>query len=244
MNKHFLKYCLLIITAFCYSNQLFAQETYIDNAIISYICNAKQQEVNMYWQDENGKVYSNIGKLLHQLGNDGEHIAMAMNGGMYLKDQSPQGLYIERGRTIKQTNTTKNAYGNFYMQPNGVFYILNNRQAGVCKTHEVKNLKNIIYATQSGPMLVHDGKINTHFNEGSKSIYIRNGVGILPDGKILFAISTEKVNLYRFANFFKQNGCNNALYLDGFVSRMYCPEKNIRQTDGNYGVIIAVFEKE
>lgn len=240
--KQYLYISFILLGTVCF-NESCAQKPYSDNAIASYVCDVKQQEVNMYWQDENGQVYGNIAKLLHQLGDEGEHITMAMNGGMYLKDRSPQGLYIERGHTIKQTNTTKNAYGNFYMQPNGVFYILNNRQAGVCKTDEVKNLKNIIYATQSGPMLVHDGQINSHFNEGSTSTYIRNGVGILPDGKILFAISTEKVNLYRFANFFKHNGCDNALYLDGFVSRMYCPEKNIRQIDGNYGVIIAVFEK-
>ncbi len=40
----------------------------------------------------------------------------------------------------------------------------------------------------------------------------------------------------------KPAGCRNALYLDGFVSRMYAPEENITQTDGNFGVIIGITE--
>ena len=64
-------------------------------------------------------------------------------------------------------------------------------------------------------------------------------MGILPDGKVLFAISEDKVNLYDFALWFKNKGCKNALYLDGFVSRIYLPSKNRQQADGNFGVIIA-----
>jgi uncharacterized protein YigE (DUF2233 family) len=36
--------------------------------------------------------------------------------------------------------------------------------------------------------------------------------------------------------------CQNALYLDGFVSRTYLPEKAWKQVDGNFGVIIGVTE--
>jgi uncharacterized protein YigE (DUF2233 family) len=62
----------------------------------------------------------------------------------------------------------------------------------------------------------------------------------LPNGNILFAISKQEINFYDFANYFKQMGCNNALYLDGFVSRMYLPSKNIEQMDGKFGVMIGV----
>ncbi|MBL4624331.1 MAG: phosphodiester glycosidase family protein [Flavobacteriales bacterium] len=79
---------------------------------------------------------------------------------------------------------------------------------------------------------------------GSKNQHIRNGVGILPDGKLLFAISKETINFYDFATFFKQKGCKSALYLDGFVSRCYLPSKNWKQLDGNFGVIIAVTERQ
>ena len=53
-----------------------------------------------------------------------------------------------------------------------------------------------------------------------------NGVGILPDGKVVFAMSKTEVNFYNFADYFKKLGCKNALYLDGFVSRTYLPEQD------------------
>ncbi|MDI3322021.1 phosphodiester glycosidase family protein [Pinibacter soli] len=66
---------------------------------------------------------------------------------------------------------------------------------------------------------------------------------ILPN-KIIFAMSKKEINLYDFANYFKSIGCKNALYLDGFVSRTYLPEKNWIQTDGDFGVIIGVTTNE
>jgi uncharacterized protein YigE (DUF2233 family) len=53
-------------------------------------------------------------------------------------------------------------------------------------------------------------------------------------------MSKEAINFYEFAKYFKSLGCQNALYLDGFVSKTYLPEKKWIQTDGDFGVIIAV----
>jgi uncharacterized protein YigE (DUF2233 family) len=78
--------------------------------------------------------------------------------------------------------------------------------------------------------------------KASKNTHIRNGVGILPSGNILFAMSKERINFYNFASFFKSKGCKNALYLDGFVSRTYLPEKGWEQEDGAFGIIIAEIE--
>ena len=76
----------------------------------------------------------------------------------------------------------------------------------------------------------------------STNLNIRNGVGILPNNQIVFAISKKEINFYDFAEYFKNLGCKNALYLDGFVSRTYLPEKNWEQIDGNFGAIIGVTE--
>lgn len=92
-------------------------------------------------------------------------------------------------------------------------------------------------------MLVIDGKVHPKFTIGSKNVHIRNGVGILPKGYLLFAMSKEKINFYDFATFFKSKGCSNALYLDGFVSRTYLPSKKWEQTDGNFAIIIAEIER-
>lgn len=164
-----------------------------------------------------------------------------MNGGMFLKDLTPQGLYIEEGVEIRPLDTTREAYGNFYLQPNGVFYLTAEYAAGIqtSQTFLATNPENISFATQSGPMLVINKHLHQAFNEGSSNVHIRNGVGILPTGKLIFAISTEKINLYDFASFFKSAGCTDALYLDGFVSKMYCPPAGVEQEDGSFGVIIA-----
>ena len=88
-------------------------------------------------------------------------------------------------------------------------------------------------------MLLIDGAIHPKFTEGSSNVHIRNGVGILPNGNLLFAMSTKTTNFYDFACFFQDKGCKNALYLDGFVSRTYLPSQHWEQLDGNFGVIIA-----
>lgn len=50
--------------------------------------------------------------------------------------------------------------------------------------------------------------------------------------------ASKPVNFYDFATFFKNQHCDYPLYLDGFVSRTYLPEKNWIQLDGSFGVII------
>jgi uncharacterized protein YigE (DUF2233 family) len=80
--------------------------------------------------------------------------------------------------------------------------------------------------------------------EIKKNLKIRNGVGILPDNKILFVMPKEAINFYDFALYFKSMGCINALYLDGLVSRTYLPQKNWMQLDGDFGVIIGVTENK
>lgn len=166
-----------------------------------------------------------------------------MNGGMCKQDYTPEGLFILNKETLSPLNTAT-GYGNFYLKPNGVFYITTDNIPVVCKTTDFKDNGEIKYATQSGPMLIIDGAIHSAFKEGSSNLNIRNGVGILPDNKVLFAMSKTEINFYDFARFFQKSGCKHALYLDGFVSRMYLPEKNWIQTDGRFGVLIGVTEKK
>ncbi len=214
-----------------------------EQEIIFYELNPQKQDLQFFWKNENGEVFKNIEKLKENLKSKGEKLLFAMNGGMYLTNYTPQGLYIENGKVLAQLNSIKKGYGNFYMQPNGIFYLDSVDQPTICKTKDFKYKKNIKFATQSGPMLLIDGKIHSKFTFGSKNIHIRNGVGILPNGNLLFAMSKGKINFYDFATFFKSKSCKNALYLDGFVSRTYLPSKNWVQTDGNYAIIIAELEK-
>jgi len=228
MIKSILLFLALIF--FTISNNLLA------NNIISYI--TKPQNIKLFHATKDGKIFGNFKNLKSYLKEQNKTLIFAMNGGMYMKDFFPQGLYIEDGKVIKDINRVKNAYGNFYMQPNGVF-LITNKKAYVKTADSLKSFKDIKYATQSGPMLVVNGKINSKFNPNSTSYYIRNGVGILPNGDTIFAISKEPIRFYDFAKFFKDKGCKNALYLDGYVSRIYLPKKGIKDQDGVFGIIIA-----
>jgi uncharacterized protein YigE (DUF2233 family) len=200
--------------------------------IIWHITSPKN--IHFYLKDTKGKVFKTLKIFMHIL----THKIKAYNGGMYLKDLSPQGLYIESAKLIKKIDRIQEAYGNFYMQPNGIFYIDEDNKAVVTATKDFNHNSKINYATQSGPMLVINNKIHHKFMPNSKNIHIRNGVGILPNGDLLFSISTERINFYNFASFFKSKGCKNALYLDGFVSRMYLPQKGLTNQEGLFGVII------
>ena len=215
------------------------QSIFIEEDILSYTVNPVTQNLQLYWKNKEGERYKNANILKAELAKNNQSLVFAMNGGMYKKDGSPLGLYIEEGKILTPLNTIKDAYGNFYLQPNGIFYLSKSNIPTICKTTDFVMDTNIKFATQSGPMLVIDDQIHTGFTNGSTHLNIRNGVGILPNGDLLFAMSKAKINLYDFSMFFKKNGCTNALYLDGFVSKTYLPSKNFKQMSGNFGVIIA-----
>lgn len=228
--------CAVLACAFTLKNQQ-------DSGILSYTVNPKLQNLKLYWKDDKNQVIGSLQNLKSYAEDKNTSLVFAMNGGMYMEDQSPLGLYIQDQKIISKLNTRKGK-GNFYMAPNGVFYVTTDKQGGICRTEDFKSENKINYATQSGPMLVIDGSIHPSFTKRSANLNIRNGVGILPDNKIVFAISEKEINFYDFALFFKERGCKNALYLDGFVSRAYLPEKNRVQMDGNFGVIIGVTEEK
>ncbi|OQP56638.1 phosphodiester glycosidase family protein [Niastella populi] len=206
---------------------------------ISYIIDPKKSDLKLYWKNDKNEKFNSIGNLKRWLESQKKTLVFAMNGGMYMEDRTPLGLYIENRKQFRPLNKARGS-GNFYLQPNGVFYITTDNKAVVCQTKDFTNNGKITYATQSGPLLVIDGEINPVFTKGSSNTNIRNGVGVLSNGQVVFAMSKGLVNFYDFAKYFQETGCKYALYLDGFVSRTYLPEKNWVQTDGDFGVIIGV----
>jgi uncharacterized protein YigE (DUF2233 family) len=210
-----------------------------DSRFITYTASPKTQTLKLYWKDDKQQIFRSIGNLKSWLERKHSKLVFAMNAGMYMEDYSPVGLFVDNGKVVRGLNT-RHGGGNFYMEPNGVFYITTDNVAGICSTGDYKNKTRIKYATQSGPMMVVDGQINTGFKEGSFNLNIRNGVGILPDGRAVFVMSKREINFYDFAEYFRNLGCKNALFLDGFVCRTYLPEQRWMQTDGDFGVMVEV----
>ncbi|HEU4496147.1 MAG TPA: phosphodiester glycosidase family protein [Flavobacterium sp.] len=211
--------------------------------ILSFIADLKAQDLQFYWKGDKGEKLKSIQNLKSYVEGKRSRLVFAMNGGMFDKECSPKGLFIQNKKMLVPLDTASGR-GNFYLKPNGVFYVTAGNIPFVCKTDDFLWSKSIKNATQSGPMLVVDGKIHPDFRQGSKNLNIRNGVGILPDNKVVFAMSKNEINFYDFARYFQDLGCRNALYLDGFVSRTYLPEKEWIQTDGNFGVMIGVIRKK
>jgi uncharacterized protein YigE (DUF2233 family) len=130
------------------------------------------------------------------------------------------------------------------MKPNGVFLLSYSGNPLILPSEDYFKIDNkkIKLATQSGPLLVHNGEIHPNFNEGSASKFIRNGIGVIDKDTVVFAISNEPVNFYDFALLFKSRlNCQSALYLDGGISKMYLPELSRLELSGE---LVGIFTVE
>ncbi len=127
-------------------------------------------------------VLGQFGAIDAMLAEDGAQLAFAMNAGMYHADRAPVGLYIENGTEIAPLVASAGP-GNFGLLPNGVFCIRETR-ADVIETLDfAADPPACTFATQSGPMLVIDGKLHPRFLVDSDSRHVRNGVGTSVDGQ-------------------------------------------------------------
>lgn len=170
-----------------------------------------------------------------------QNLKFAMNAGMYHADYQPVGLFI-RHYQQKVALNRDSGYGNFFLQENGVF-AWNEQQAVILTTARyAEGQFPAKYATQSGPMLLIDGKINPIFDAQARSKKIRNGVGVA-HGKVYLVISEKRVNFYEFADFFKsQLQAEHALYLDGSISSIYSPYLKRHDRQFRLGTMLGVIE--
>ena len=177
-------------------------------------------------------------RAFRDLGLPETKIAFAMNAGMYDEAGRPIGLAIVEGRQVHKF-ALRAGGGNFGMKPNGVFLVRRNGRAEIVTSEEFEPAKDIRLATQSGPMLVIDGKLHPSFRPNGDSIYIRNGVGIAPGGRPLFVISTDPVSFGRMARFFRDRlKTRDALYFDGSVSSLWDPANGRMDVVTKLGPII------
>jgi uncharacterized protein YigE (DUF2233 family) len=198
----------------------------------------RRHDVKLFWKGADGQPYGSFDRLLGSAGGLG--LVFAMNAGMYHEDLSPVGLYVENGRELKAASTSSGP-GNFHLKPNGVFFVSRGR-AGILETSQyLRQRPKAEFATQSGPMLVINGRIHPRISEQGTSRKIRNGVGVQNASTALFAISNEPVTFYEFASFFRDVlRCPNALFLDGSISSLYAPQLNRKDGLLPLGPIIGV----
>ena len=200
-------------------------------------------DIKLVWADEQGAALRSFERLAASGAVDATRVRFAMNAGMFDVAGAPIGLFVANGQKEHPLNRQAGS-GNFYMQPNGVFFVDAEGRGRILPTVDfAAAMPSSLWATQSGPMLVASGTINAAFSHDGPSRNIRNGVGICGGGT-LFVISDAAVSFGKFARFFRDAlGCNDALYLDGAVSSLWVPITGRRDDAYALGPIVVVSER-
>jgi len=196
-------------------------------------------DIRLWHTDDAGMLFGNFSSINKALKNSDQTLGFAMNAGMYHRDRSPVGLFVQDAQEHSPI-ADGGTYGNFGLKPNGVF-CFGKQYFSVIETGVFRRAKTSCdYATQSGPMLVINGKLHHRFLIDSTSRYIRNGVGVSDDSsQAIFVISDNPVSFHEFGSLFKDHlKTPNALYFDGKVSRLFAPELNRADSGFALGVIV------
>jgi uncharacterized protein YigE (DUF2233 family) len=122
----------------------------------------RAQRIDLFLRDDSGRPFNSFAAVEGHLTNRAHTLTFAMNAGMFQPNFSPVGLFVAGGRELAPLNTNS-GYGNFFMKPNGIF-VMTEMGPRVVETSEYPKVKGrIVLATQSGPLLVHSGKIHPVF---------------------------------------------------------------------------------
>jgi uncharacterized protein YigE (DUF2233 family) len=181
--------------------------------------------------------FSDLDVWLHA---NSRRLVVATNAGIFMENLRPLGLHIERGLLVRELNTNE-GYGNFYLMPNGVFWI-DDEGAHIAPTASWSGGVGVVrLATQSGPLVLVGGKLHPKLMPDSPSVLLRSGVCVDGSGRVHLALS-KATRFWELATLFRDVlGCADGLYLDGTISQMSDPAHPPRpETDGAFGGILAV----
>ena len=218
--------------------------TYESNSYTVCEVDLRLETVRLFWKRPDGVPYGYLNALPPSLDERSDRLVFATNAGMFDTDYKPIGLYVENGRELVRANT-RSGWGNFHMKPNGIFYVAG-ETAGVLETGAyLKKQLHPDMATQSGPMLVINGRLHPRFAHANVSLKQRSGVGVRDAHTIVFAISDNPVSFAAFARLFRdRTKCANALFLDGgSVPSLYVPALQRGSNLLAIGPMIGVFER-
>jgi uncharacterized protein YigE (DUF2233 family) len=192
----------------------------------------------------NGVIYRGFTNLAQDI--DPATVAFAINGGMYDTGSKPIGYYVEDGKRLYPLNT-REAEGNFYLKPNGVFFGEANGGWRVLASGDfaaqISQRPN--FGTQSGPMLLVGGKLHPQISEDGTSFKLRNAVGVDQQGRAHFVISDEPVSFGTIALLMRDHvKASEALFLDGTVSSLWHPVSGRMDSSYPLGPLIVVTREQ
>lgn len=193
---------------------------------------------------DGGAPYRSLANLAAARPADGPPVAFAVNGGMFDDDGKPIGYYVEGGNRLKELNRNAGS-GNFHMAPNGVFFGSEGKWQVRTSDDFFSNVGDRPqFGTQSGPMLLIEGKLHPEITDNGPSRTRRNAVGVDGAGKAHFVISEGPVSFGVLARFYRDElKVANALYLDGSVSSLWDPAGERLDARAPLGPLIVVTER-
>ncbi|HET7230120.1 MAG TPA: phosphodiester glycosidase family protein [Longimicrobium sp.] len=200
----------------------------------------RQANVRLYWKDEGGRPFGSLTALDRWLAARGERLLAATNAGIFYRTREPAGLHVERGapplRPLNPLATPPpgEAAGNFFSQPNGVFYVSRSGVARIVPTARAAPfVRTMAEATQSGPLLLHDG--TPHLLIGRTDV-ARNAVAVCSPTNVALVLSPQ-ASIRELALFIRDRlHCRDALYLDGTISGLRVPGARVNR-DGQYDYV-------
>lgn len=200
---------------------------FLDVDFVVYWVNLDADRLSLHWRDSEGKPLTSFVRLREHLAAQSRQVTFAMNAGIFSTEIVPLGLHVEDSKVLHELNLGEKESGqfNFYLKPNGVFYVVSNR-AAIAESGAYARLGvRPSLACQSGPLLLLDNKIHPVFRPESTNYRTRTGVGVLKSNEVVFAMSMKALRFHDFARLFKERfGCRDALYLDGEICAVYLPE--------------------
>ena len=239
-------------------NAMISRQVRFENASFLVVdVDLRRAKLELHWRNPAGNPFLNFQALEDYLTANGQRLLAVMNAGIFETNSRPLGLHIERGQILRRLNSRRNGYGNFYLQPNGVFYLEKTASGSRARlqstvaferTHpeirEIGDSKQVLEATQSGPMLLIDGKLNTAFKADSGNRLIRNAIGVRTSNRVVLVLTETPVNFHTLARFMRdQLECKDALYLDGNISNLYVPGNAKNSSSiSDFGGMITVLE--
>ncbi len=232
---------LLFIFCFSIPAEAAPEEKIVDG-VHYHILRTQPETIRIISTDGAGRPLRTFPEVARYLANENLSVCSLINGGIFEPNGVPTGLLIQSGKKVTPVNRARGR-GNFFLKPNGIF-LISHKGAAIIDTEQfpLQGVE-ILQAVQSGPLLLHQGRIHPAFRANSPSRLHRNGVGVSTDGLVYFAISDidspKFPNLYEFAQLFLSLGCNDALFLDGDLSQMRSGS-DIYKASNNFGSVIAV----
>lgn len=165
----------------------------------------------------------------------------ATNGGIFDAPNVPLGWTVRRGQELRPLNVSQGT-GNFFLEPNGVFFLTHDNRPGVVETRKLTHTsEDVRLATQSGPLLVERGRLHPKFRRESTHRRVRSGIGVRSDGVVVLLVSQDPVTFWEFATLFRDGfRCPDALYLDGTISGVVSPGSEPSSNAGFASLLIVL----